>query len=259
MGTEIQPSSEHGKPLSFTQNHRDPVRVKTHIGAPGKVGQSLGAPMPKSTCEHSLREARPTTWPLPRATGPLPFDPETQLPKPLRRRRLKDAAQGCSILSHYLRVFVTKTPCWIVLHGFRAGRAAGKPAQKQNRHREAPKIKKLYMFIRINRSTHECAHCKPPSAPRGCRQAQPPGRSQVGGRRSGLRGVRAGCACTLPGFNASLPPFLLSAMSMYYLLLVKEVSGVHRETARDSQEAPSDEFKEPRPRTWAACSGQPSS
>lgn len=91
---------------------RDPVRVTTHIGAPGKVDQSLGTPMPRSACEHSLREARRTMWPLPRAAGPLPFDPETQLPKPLRRRRLKDAAQGCSILSHYLRVFVTKTPCW---------------------------------------------------------------------------------------------------------------------------------------------------
>lgn len=63
----------------------------------------------------------------------------------------------------------------------------------------------------------------------------------------------------LPGFNASLPPFLPSAMSMYCLLLVKEVGGVHQEMARDSQEAPSDGFKEPRLRTWAACSGQPSS
>lgn len=45
MGTEIQPSnSEHRKPLSFTQNYRDPVRVTTLIGAPGKVGQSVSGP-----------------------------------------------------------------------------------------------------------------------------------------------------------------------------------------------------------------------
>ena len=44
--------------------------------------------------------------------GPLPCDLEPQLPKPLRRRRRKDAGQGCRIFSHYLRVFVTKTPSW---------------------------------------------------------------------------------------------------------------------------------------------------
>lgn len=85
---------------------------------------------------------------------------------------------------------------------------------------------------------------------------------EVAGRRLEVGAERgpSGCAGLLPGFDASLPScFLLSATSTYYLPRVKEVGGVRKEAAHDSQEAPSDEFKEPRPQPWAACSGQPSS
>ena len=146
--------------------------------------------------------------PLPRAAGLCPVTWNRSCRNLLGEEGGKTQAKDAAF-SLIISVFLSqKLRPGIVLQGFRAVHAAAKPAQKQNRRREAPKIKKLYMCIRINRSTRECAYCKPPRAPRGCRQARPPGRSQVGGWRLGLRGVRAG---VLACFLVLMPPSLLAS------------------------------------------------
>lgn len=83
--------------------------------------------------------------------GPLPFD----LANCSCRNLLEQAerrGQGCCIFSHYLRVFVTKLCPELSSKGFKQS-VLRKPRSRTAQ--EAPKIKKLCMFIRINRLTRE--------------------------------------------------------------------------------------------------------
>ena len=142
--------------------------------------------------------------PLPRPAGPLPFDPETQLPKPLRRRRLRDIGQGCSIFCHYLHVLSQNLHPGIVLQGLeqfvllenllRSRRGVGRPRRSKS---------STCSYISIDQ--HASVHVQATSCSEGLQTATASG--EVSGRRSGLRGVRARCACTLPGFNSSLLSF----------------------------------------------------
>lgn len=96
--------------------------------------------------------------PLPRAAGLCPVTWNRSCRNLLGEEGGKTQAKDAAF-SLIISVFLSqKLRPGIVLQGFRAVRAAAKPAQKQNRRREAPKIKKLYMCIRINRSTRECAY-----------------------------------------------------------------------------------------------------